>query len=89
MLIYIYTIYCEVQSLIFINNSLIFNNVFPDDLNVISRAQWGAREPKSAAANLRIKPVPNVIIHHSTGPGCETQANCQLKVKNIQVINTT
>ncbi|KAL6423448.1 hypothetical protein ACFW04_010204 [Cataglyphis niger] len=55
-----------------------------NDLNIISRAQWGARAPKSAAANLRIKPVPNVIIHHSTGSGCETQANCQLKVKNIQ-----
>ncbi|KMQ95640.1 peptidoglycan-recognition protein precursor [Lasius niger] len=59
------------------------------DLNVISKAEWGARASKSPAANLKIKPAPNVIIHHSTGPSCETQAECQLKVRGIQVINFT
>ncbi|XP_072743376.1 peptidoglycan recognition protein 3 [Anoplolepis gracilipes] len=53
-------------------------------LNVITRTQWGARAPKSPAANLKTKPAPNVIIHHSTGPSCETQAKCQLNVRGIQ-----
>jgi len=60
--------------------------LFFSGLNIISRAQWGARASKSGASNLS-KPVPYVIIHHSVTPGCETQAICQLKVREIQVIN--
>lgn len=55
--------------------------------NIISRAQWGARAAKSQAVNLKLKPAPYVIIHHSTGSGCETQALCQLKVRQFQVID--
>lgn len=82
-------IYCKVQSLIFISNLIIFNNVFPDDLNVISRVQWGARAPKSPATDLKIIPAPYVLIHHSATSGCETQEKCELKVRSIQVINLT
>ncbi|CAL1680429.1 unnamed protein product [Lasius platythorax] len=63
---------------------LIAQEIVANDLNVISKAEWGARASKSPAANLKIKPAPNVIIHHSTGPSCETQAECQLKVRGIQ-----
>ncbi|XP_012534615.2 uncharacterized protein LOC105835677 [Monomorium pharaonis] len=53
-------------------------------LNIISRSQWGARAPKSPASNLKLKPAPYVIIHHSATSGCETQAICQLKVRQFQ-----
>ncbi|XP_012228599.1 peptidoglycan-recognition protein SC2 [Linepithema humile] len=52
--------------------------------NIISRAQWGARAPKSQAPNLRLKPAPYVIIHHSTSSSCETQTACKQKVKGFQ-----
>lgn len=61
--------------------------VFSDSPNIIFRTEWNAREPKSQASILKLKPAPYVIIHHSVGPGCETQAACQLKVKQFQVIN--
>ncbi|XP_029159569.1 uncharacterized protein LOC114931584 [Nylanderia fulva] len=64
--------------------TLILTTIVASGLNIISRAEWNARAPKSPTANLKIKPVSNVIIHHTTGPGCETQAECQLKVKGIQ-----
>ncbi|KYN04238.1 Peptidoglycan recognition protein 3 [Cyphomyrmex costatus] len=51
--------------------------------NIISRAEWGALPPKSQS-NLKLKPAPYVIIHHSVGSGCETQAICQLKVREFQ-----
>ncbi|EFN81745.1 peptidoglycan-recognition protein SC2 isoform X1 [Harpegnathos saltator] len=51
---------------------------------IISRAQWGARAPKHQAANLARKPAPYVVLHHSTGNGCVTQAICQLKVREFQ-----
>jgi len=60
---------------------------FLDGPNIISRAQWGARAPKSGISNLKLKPAPYVIIHHSTGSGCETQALCQLKIRQFQVFN--
>ncbi|XP_011344963.1 peptidoglycan-recognition protein SC2 isoform X2 [Ooceraea biroi] len=52
--------------------------------NIISRAQWGAKSPKSPLSNLAKKPAPYVIIHHSTDTGCETQALCQAKVRGFQ-----
>lgn len=57
---------------------------FVDDLHIITREEWGARAPKSPADNLSIKPAPYVIIHHSAGASCNTQAACQLKMKGIQ-----
>ncbi|XP_029669307.1 peptidoglycan-recognition protein SC2-like isoform X1 [Formica exsecta] len=59
-------------------------NTVCDDLNVISRAQWGARAPKSPATDLKIIPAPYVLIHHSATSGCETQEKCELKVRSIQ-----
>lgn len=69
------------------NHSFLIVITFLDGPNIISRAQWGARASKSGISNLRLTPAPYVIIHHSTGSGCETQALCQLKIRQFQVIN--
>ncbi|XP_020296957.1 peptidoglycan-recognition protein SC2-like [Pseudomyrmex gracilis] len=52
--------------------------------NIISRAQWGARAPKSSVPSLKLIPAPFVIIHHSTGSSCQTRAACVSKVKSFQ-----
>ncbi|XP_067633380.1 peptidoglycan-recognition protein SC2 [Eurosta solidaginis] len=51
-------------------------------LNITSRSQWGARTPthKTALAN----GLPYVIIHHTTGSYCDTQADCIKQMKSIQ-----
>ncbi|XP_011872325.1 PREDICTED: peptidoglycan-recognition protein SC2-like [Vollenhovia emeryi] len=64
--------------------TLILQEAAANDPNIISRSQWGARAPKSQAGNLKLNPAPYVIIHHSTGSGCESQALCQLKVRQFQ-----
>uniref|UniRef100_A0A674J9X9 Peptidoglycan-recognition protein n=1 Tax=Terrapene triunguis TaxID=2587831 RepID=A0A674J9X9_9SAUR len=49
---------------------------------IISRSQWGARAPKS---RVPLKtPVPFVIIHHTEGNPCTSQASCSRQVKGIQ-----
>ncbi|XP_074874014.1 peptidoglycan-recognition protein SC2-like [Carettochelys insculpta] len=49
---------------------------------IVSRAQWGARPPRR---QVRLTtPVPNVIIHHTAGNRCSSQASCSLQVKGIQ-----
>jgi len=75
---------CNLYTII---NYYLSNIFFLAAPNIISRAQWGARAPKSPASNLRLKPAPYVIIHHSTGLGCETEAACKQKVRGFQVIN--
>lgn len=64
--------------------TLVVQKTAANDLNVISRAQWGARAPKSPATDLKIIPAPYVLIHHSATSGCETQEKCELKVRSIQ-----
>lgn len=64
--------------------TLVAQETAADAPNIVSRTQWGARAAKSRAPNLKLKPAPYVIIHHSTGSGCETQAVCQLKVRQFQ-----
>uniref|UniRef100_A0A452IAW9 Peptidoglycan recognition protein 1 n=1 Tax=Gopherus agassizii TaxID=38772 RepID=A0A452IAW9_9SAUR len=49
---------------------------------IVSRRQWGARPPRSRVP-LRT-PVPYVIIHHTTGNRCTSQASCSQEVKGIQ-----
>ncbi|XP_030400189.1 peptidoglycan recognition protein 1 [Gopherus evgoodei] len=49
---------------------------------IVSRRQWGARPPRSRVP-LRT-PVPYVIIHHTTGNRCTSQASCSREVKGIQ-----
>jgi len=49
---------------------------------IISRAEWGARNPTSTSAITR--PVPRYFIHHSEGTPCSTEAACKTIVKNIQ-----
>ncbi|XP_071581463.1 peptidoglycan recognition protein 3-like [Temnothorax nylanderi] len=87
------SIVLQVKMYIATTTTLIFATVYvtfitqeaaANNPNIISRAQWGARAPKRTALNLKSNPAPYVIIHHSTGSGCETQAICQLKVRQFQ-----
>ncbi|XP_075771585.1 peptidoglycan recognition protein 1 [Pelodiscus sinensis] len=49
---------------------------------IVSRSQWGARAPRSRV-HLRT-PAPFVIIHHTAGNHCTSQAACSQQVKGIQ-----
>ncbi|KAM5145433.1 peptidoglycan recognition protein 1-like [Mantella aurantiaca] len=49
---------------------------------IVSRAQWGARNP--TCRSTLSTPVPNVIIHHTEGSFCNSQATCSAQVRNIQ-----
>uniref|UniRef100_A0A8C0H7D3 Peptidoglycan-recognition protein n=1 Tax=Chelonoidis abingdonii TaxID=106734 RepID=A0A8C0H7D3_CHEAB len=49
---------------------------------IISRRQWGARPPR---IRVPLKtPVSFVIIHHTEGNRCTSQASCSREVKGIQ-----
>ncbi|XP_024947433.1 peptidoglycan recognition protein isoform X2 [Cephus cinctus] len=50
--------------------------------NIISRSEWGAREPKKI--NYLIIPVLNVIIHHTVTEQCNTIADCSSIARSIQ-----
>ncbi|XP_018337898.1 PREDICTED: peptidoglycan-recognition protein SC2-like [Trachymyrmex septentrionalis] len=63
---------------------LIIQETAANSPNIISRKEWGGRQPKSQAPDLKFKPAPYVIIHHSVSPGCKTRAACQLKVRQFQ-----
>jgi N-acetylmuramoyl-L-alanine amidase len=49
---------------------------------IVSRAEWGARNPTSTTAITR--PVPRYFVHHSAGATCTTEAQCKTTVKGIQ-----
>ncbi|WAR01603.1 PGSC2-like protein, partial [Mya arenaria] len=53
-----------------------------DALNIITRAEWGARDPKSTE-NMSV-PVSTFFIHHTDTNGCETQDVCSACVRSIQ-----
>ncbi|RWR98730.1 peptidoglycan-recognition protein SC2-like protein [Dinothrombium tinctorium] len=48
---------------------------------IVSRAQWGARKPRSVS---RILPVRYVVIHHTVTGFCNTQASCSSQIRSIQ-----
>jgi N-acetylmuramoyl-L-alanine amidase len=49
---------------------------------IVSRAEWGARNPTGTTAISR--PVPRYFVHHTEGGHCTTQAACVSIVKGIQ-----
>jgi N-acetylmuramoyl-L-alanine amidase len=49
---------------------------------IVTRAQWGARPPTGRRPIN--KPVPKVLIHHTTTERCRTQASCAKIVKRMQ-----
>lgn len=49
---------------------------------IITRAAWGARAASTAV--LPRRPAPWVIIHHTAGAACTTQAACSQQMRNIQ-----
>jgi N-acetylmuramoyl-L-alanine amidase len=49
---------------------------------IVTRAEWGARNPTSTTAITR--PVPRYFVHHTEGASCTTQAACSSIVKGIQ-----
>jgi len=49
---------------------------------IVTRAQWGARAPKSTSRITR--PVPKMFIHHTETPRCTTTDRCKSIVKSIQ-----
>ncbi|CAM4701522.1 unnamed protein product, partial [Caretta caretta] len=50
--------------------------------HIVSLRQWGAGPPKSRVP-LRT-PVPYIILHHTAGNRCYTQASCSRQVGGIQ-----
>ncbi|XP_066285430.1 peptidoglycan-recognition protein SC2-like isoform X2 [Branchiostoma lanceolatum] len=57
--------------------------VAESEITIISRAEWGARPPKSRV-NMT-SPVPYVIIHHSYEPDvCLNRSQCEKFVRGIQ-----
>ncbi|XP_074641038.1 peptidoglycan-recognition protein SC2-like [Tubulanus polymorphus] len=51
-------------------------------VNVITRAQWGARRARRYST--LATPVPYVFIHHSAGPQCQQTDSCKRIVRAIQ-----
>ncbi|GAV07154.1 hypothetical protein RvY_17029 [Ramazzottius varieornatus] len=51
--------------------------------NIVTRAQWGARPPKSAPSKLA-EPVTYAFIHHSEGPSSTDLASGKKVVQGIQ-----
>lgn len=49
---------------------------------IITRAQWGSRAATTAV--LPIRPAPFVVIHHTAGAACTTEATCAQQMRNIQ-----
>ncbi|EAA06262.4 AGAP000536-PA [Anopheles gambiae str. PEST] len=54
---------------------------------IVKRAAWGAAKSKNVTYQL--KPVANVIVHHTTGERCATVATCKEMVANIQTYHQT
>lgn len=57
---------------------------YSNEPKIISRAEWGAREPAGPIEDLPQYPPPYVVIHHSATPGCTSQAICQSRVRSFQ-----
>ncbi|KFB42531.1 peptidoglycan recognition protein 1 short class [Anopheles sinensis] len=55
--------------------------------SVVKRSAWGAA--KSTNVTYQLKPVPSVIVHHTTGDRCTTAAGCRELVRNIQTYHQT
>ncbi|KAI8482616.1 N-acetylmuramoyl-L-alanine amidase [Branchiostoma belcheri] len=49
---------------------------------IVTRSEWGARS--SSWVQYISRPVPKVVIHHSTGGTCSDQASCSAKVRGFQ-----
>ncbi|XP_058444769.1 peptidoglycan-recognition protein SC2-like [Malaya genurostris] len=49
---------------------------------IINRAGWGARAANTAV--LPNRPAPWVVIHHTAGSSCTTDAACAQQMRNIQ-----
>uniref|UniRef100_A0A182QYL7 Peptidoglycan-recognition protein n=1 Tax=Anopheles farauti TaxID=69004 RepID=A0A182QYL7_9DIPT len=54
---------------------------------IVKRAQWAAA--KSTNVTYQLKPVANVIVHHTAGERCTTVAHCKETVRNIQSFHQT
>lgn len=52
------------------------------NVNIISRSQWGARNPKHVTA-MHV-PVHEFFIHHTESPSCSSQSECSARVRGIQ-----
>ncbi|CAG9761211.1 unnamed protein product [Ceutorhynchus assimilis] len=50
--------------------------------DIITKARWGAR--KSHSVEYAIVPVPNVIVHHTVTPSCDTEEKCSGTLREIQ-----
>ncbi|XP_053672928.1 peptidoglycan-recognition protein SC2-like [Anopheles nili] len=49
---------------------------------IVTRAQWGARA--ASTSQLPIRPAPWVVMHHTAGAHCTTDAACAQQMRNIQ-----
>uniref|UniRef100_A0A182N005 Peptidoglycan-recognition protein n=1 Tax=Anopheles dirus TaxID=7168 RepID=A0A182N005_9DIPT len=54
---------------------------------IVRRAQWAAA--KSTNVTYQLKPVANVIVHHTAGERCTTVPSCKEMVRNIQTFHQT
>nr|AFD54029.1 PGRP-SA [Locusta migratoria] len=53
--------------------------------NIVARRGWGAKPAKTV--EYIIKPVHNVIIHHTVSPICTSMNSCAERVRSIQVLH--
>ncbi|XP_063228358.1 peptidoglycan-recognition protein 2-like [Bacillus rossius redtenbacheri] len=53
--------------------------------DMVTRAEWGARNPQGAVEPLAVSPAPFVVIHHGgTRTYCTTQAECSRVTRGYQ-----
>ncbi|CAF1141935.1 unnamed protein product [Rotaria sp. Silwood1] len=58
-----------------------------DEISLVTRIEWGAREPTSIT-NLTSKPLSFFVIHHAEDPSsCYDDESCIERVKEIQIFH--
>jgi hypothetical protein len=67
----------------FILTAAAVSGKFCDKIDIVSRAEWGARQPRNPPT-VRTLPVNMTFIHHSEGPGSTNSSECINIVRSIQ-----
>lgn len=61
-----------------------FKNDSSGDCNLVTRSEWGAREPNHQIPSLNAIPPHYVVIHHSATRSCNDTESCKQLLKSIQ-----
>ncbi|XP_011315368.1 peptidoglycan-recognition protein SC2 isoform X2 [Fopius arisanus] len=63
-------------------------SVEDNGIKIINRMEWGGDPPINQTTPLSVVPPPYVIISHTAGELCSTQAKCSQGVRAIQTMHT-